>query len=340
MNQRFIAFNHLFEHLTEDTLFYDQGFLIENQRLEYYIRSNYFSEFFYPIKDKVYSCAIKSFNIQIIDIRSGKMYDPAHDLSENLRIKIKVDGGNCLFSFETNHMKPYDENLISEKRLYTVIYVMWIVFNLVFGLIKAKREWKNRRIDELQAFQTYLALCINIYISKWHDLFIRKTLGDLWFAMAVVNVAAWTPSLCVMLKFLRSRVGFFWRLGRSFIFLIGMQVAFAFSHRILMAVFISIPWIDLIRNFIPKIKSSYDIFLYIGILFPNLVAFSYLLLYEHNFARIAPQPNLAIGFYTVLFFSYIILPLQLGVRKLLFLMKRSRNYVGIKSLKSEVKISQ
>jgi len=40
-----------------------------------------------------------------------------------------------------------------------------------------------------------------------------------------------------------------------------------------MAVFMAITLIDIIRNFIPKIRSSYDISLYIGILFPNILAF-------------------------------------------------------------------
>jgi len=135
-----------------------------------------------------------------------------------------------------------------------------------------------------------LGLSISFYISKWHDLFVKAIRDEVWVFMAGLNVLALLPGLFIIMKSMK-RTTFFWRFGTSnsilftqvisvdVLILVGLQFAFSYSRKTLLATFIFIPCLDILRNLIPKMRSGYDIFLYIGIILSNLLIFVILIFF-------------------------------------------------------------
>jgi len=102
-----------------------------------------------------------------------------------------------------------------------------------------------------------------------------------------------------------------------------------------LAVFITIPFIDIIKTFKGGSRPKYDFSLYFGVLLPNLIIIAYLTLYEGNFARLSAQPHLTKVFVLFVFFAYGFLPVQIEIKRFILRLRRNKRYVDTKDVNPE-----
>jgi len=65
----------------------------------------------------------------------------------------------------------------------------------------------------------------------------------------------------------------FWLISLDILILVALQFAFSYSRKTLMATFILIPCLDILRNLVPRMRIGYDLLLYVGLVLPNLLIF-------------------------------------------------------------------
>jgi len=329
IDQRFVYYEFkLGEEIANKAIFANGTLTFKNKELLYWTGADLLRQGM----TKSQKCSAEELTFKVLNVETNRVYDPETDEDKNAAVIITMKKGTCPFDFGTTLMKAQDEVLMSQIWIFSLLYFIWSVPNIMIGLIKFR---DLDTIDKAEGAQFFLIFNINFYVSMWNNLFAQEIAGNIGLILvAILNLFIWSSNFGTSFRCVQGRRNPCF-LAASIFFTAVMRIIFTYSHAVLLMIFILVPLIDIVKSLKGQSRPRYDFLLYFGILLPNLLIIAYLSLYGQNFARLSPQPGLFRYFIVFLILAFGVLPTQVEVKKFILRLRRDRRYVSFKDINAE-----